>query len=344
MNEPVLAFEPYGPFDDEERAVVEELVEAVRDAHRPETDTLVEVVRHHVDLLHRLGGVLAAYPSPFAKQALGHRERSLETLVELLSHSNLSNFDMFLPTRAQLARTLAMAEVNFYRLLRFVCDEALEGDLARKYRSRIERALCECLYGRLTAQVLKHIASDRSVESKTREKAVLALSHVWENPTYRVKNFFPVLEATWEARRRVPVTLGSLMGTSEMFRLLAEGCDPRFVDFLIEPGHSEDEAEAFREFLFGSTTEKLHKLEILMARNGKHAIARAELDDDDDSPADLCSTEGDPAIALYEFFLSRHLQAGARRLNDLPGPKRTAEEYVMLRYLEQLPIEQLAPK
>jgi hypothetical protein len=45
---------------------------------------------------------------------------------------------------------------------------------------------------------------------------------------------------------------------------------------------------------------------------------------------------GDPALALFEFFLSRHLQATARRSSGTPGPKRTAEEYVMLHFLEQV--------
>jgi hypothetical protein len=52
-------------------------------------------------------------------------------------------------------------------------------------------------------------------------------------------------------------------------------------------------------------------------------------------PLDAHTFGGDPALAMFEFFLSRHLQAAARRQADLPGPKRTAEEYVMLHYLEQ---------
>jgi hypothetical protein len=43
----------------------------------------------------------------------------------------------------------------------------------------------------------------------------------------------------------------------------------------------------------------------------------------------------DPAVVMFEFFLLRHLQAAARRAGDLPGPRRTAEEYVMLRFLEE---------
>ena len=60
-----------------------------------------------------------------------------------------------------------------------------------------------------------------------------------------------------EARRRVRATLGTLMGTAEMFRLMQEGCDPQFVDYLGRPDCTEDEAAAFREFLFGLFNEEL---------------------------------------------------------------------------------------
>lgn len=328
-----LGFRACGPFDAEERAVIGEAVAAVRQSEHPTVNQLVEAVEHHLEQIHQLAAVLQAYPSLFAPQSLGRRERSQRTLVTLLCHSNLSNFDMFLPTRALLSRTLAMAEVNFYRMLRFVCDEALPSPQALDQRARIEGLLCECLYARLVDEVFKHIASDESVNYVIRERAAIALSHIWEHPTYRVKDFFPVLEATWEARRRVAITLGTLMGTSEMFRLLTAGCDPQFVDYLVKPGHTQNEGMAFREFLFGSTTEQLDRIEQEMVRRGKSSITRADLEDIQLTP-DLSSSDSDPAIVLYEFFLSRHLQAAARRLNDLPGPKRTAEEYVMLRYLE----------
>ena len=38
---------------------------------------------------------------------------------------------------------------------------------------------------------------------------------------------------------------------------------------------------------------------------------------------------------LYLFFVKRHLEAHARQIRNLPGPKRTAEEYVMVYFLEQ---------
>ena len=149
-----------------------------------------------------------------------------------------------------------------------------------------------------------------------------------------MSDFFPLLQATWEARRHVPVTLGTLVGTTEMFGLIQAGCDERFVGYLVRPDHSDDETAAFREFLFGATTEQLGRVKAEMSDAGKSAIAINELSIEN-MPLDAHTLTDDPALAMFEFFLSRHLQAAARRQTDLPGPKRTAEEYVMLHYLEQ---------
>ena len=46
-------------------------------------------------------------------------------------------------------------------------------------------------------------------------------------------------------------------------------------------------------------------------------------------------TATDFVTQLYLFFVKRHLEAHARRIRNLPGPKRTAEEYVMVYFLEQ---------
>ena len=332
MSSQNVEFHPCGPFDEDEQALIQELVDAVRQSSAPQAQTLLATVLHNVGLLNRLGQVVCDYPSLHAEQHLGSRHRSMSTLIDLLSRSNLSNFHMFLPTRALLNRDLVMAEANFYRLLRYVCNEALDGQLARALLTRVERCLRLCLYTRLAEEVLTHIASDATLSKAPRERAVLSLCEIWDQVSFRVQDFFPLLEVTWEARRRVPTVLGSLMGTAEMFQLIAAGCDPEFVDYLT--GHDEEMAAAFREFLFGSTTETLQRIEQLMEAAGKKVIGQGELGDSI-SIADPSSSKGDPASVLYRFFLSRHLQAAARRLGNLTGPKRTAEEYVMLHYLER---------
>jgi len=41
------------------------------------------------------------------------------------------------------------------------------------------------------------------------------------------------------------------------------------------------------------------------------------------------------AVAAYRFYRVRYLQAAARRIKSLPGPTRTAEEYMMVYYLKE---------
>jgi hypothetical protein len=43
----------------------------------------------------------------------------------------------------------------------------------------------------------------------------------------------------------------------------------------------------------------------------------------------------DAGSILFEFFRARLVQCGARRVAKLPGPRHTAEGYVMLAWLAQ---------
>jgi len=324
-------FSSHGPFDRTERATVLAVYESLE--AQPGSQPWLATIHENRRQLERLGEVLNGYPSLFLEQSVGGRKRDLQSLVNRLTAATPANFEMFLPGRAQLSRVLVMGEVNFYRLLRTACCQVLADDKRIELLRDIDHHLCHALYTRLAETVLTSIVSDNALSLRLRDLACMALAQIWENSTYRVEDFFPILEATWEARRQVPATLGTLMGTSEMFRLLEAGGDERFVDYLARPDHTEDEQAAFREFLFGTTTEQIGEMEARMAAEGKHVIGV------DDLPPevlkDACSQgSDDPSLAMYGFFLSRHLQASARRHAEAPGPKRTAEEHVMIYFLE----------
>lgn len=323
------AFGSHGPFDPEEQAVILEVVRAVPADQFPE---LLAAVATQVERLEELGALINRYPSLLGEQRLAGRCRNLDSLVERLGGSGLSRFDMYVPTRAQLGRSLVMAEVNFYRLLRLVCREALPVEASEACLARVDARLCQCLYVRLAEEVLRHIASDRKLSHHEWRPAVLALVQIWDRNTYRLQDVFPVLQATWDARRRVPATLGTLMGTSEMFGLIREGADPAFVEALTDAEQTPEMASAFREFLFGASTETLRQLEEGISSGAHTVIDRSQLAAD--LLNDACGPGDDPATAMFAFFLARHGQAAARRLIEAPGPKRSAEEYVLLRHLQ----------
>ena len=124
-----------------------------------------------------------------------------------------------------------------------------------------------------------------------------------------------------------------MLGVSEILRLLQAGGDPEFVGHFARKTLTEDEQQAFQEFLIGVSTEKIQSIAQLMEDTGKSSITAEEAG----IPSqDQDGLENQPeCLRFYAFFRSRHLQASARRIRQLPGPKRTAEEYVMSYFLKE---------
>jgi len=315
----------HSPFGREDRALIAEIYSGVSSAGSAQAEAFADEICRQVMCLEMLGEVVDRYPSPRDPQTLGSRTRGLQTLVETLCHASPADFEFLLPTRALLGRALVMAESNFFRFLRHVCVEALPGSEGVALRDAAVQRMHVCLYTKLVEEVLSELACDAEMQLEVRSRAVAALAQIWEHRlTYRVRDFFPILEATWSARQKFTAVGGTLSGTHEMFALFQAGCDPRFVDCFMRPDPDADEIEAFREFLFGATSEELDQLSRDMAASGATSVPIT----------DQAVTGGQDAVTVfYSFFRMRHLQAVSRRLAKVPGPKRTAEAYVMISYL-----------
>ncbi len=323
---PIL-YGPNTPFTVDERKAIEPIYPALLASHHPESDKLAREMRQQMVSLEWLGEVLSQYPSPLNEQSLGQRQRGMNTLTETLCNANPANFDFLVPTRALLGRALDMAEGNFYRFLRHVCQEAIHGEDREKLLEGITDCLRVCLHTKLAEEVLTSIVSDNSVDRETRCLAVGELAQIWERRlTYRVSEFFPLLESTWEARRCISVRGGTLLGTEELFSLFQAGADPKFVGFFARPNHSDDEVQAFREFLFAASTEELDRLNQEMQDQEMASVSMHDM---------LLSSQHDVATVFYEFFRMRHQLAMARKMADMPGPKKTAEAYVMIWFLHE---------
>ncbi|MCP4248269.1 MAG: hypothetical protein GY778_14580 [bacterium] len=324
---PPLDYGPASPFDSQERGTIEAVYTALVRSEHPQAEELQKRIHEQIGSLEFLGQVMDQYPSPLLEEQLGRQKRSIDTLVDTLSQSNPANFEFFLPTRALLGQALDRAESNFYRLLQHVCREILEGDRRRQLLDEATQRLRACLYTRLAEDVLSAIAAGEELDRPVRAQAVRSLAQIWEHRlTYRVSDFFPIIEATWEARQRIAITGGTLAGTQEILALFAEGCDPKFVDYFTGPDPTGDRVEAFREFLFATPTEELARLTREMTDRGNHCIALGDA---------IGSPDCDSVQAFYEFFRSRYLQAMARRVSGARGPKHTAEGYVMMSYLSK---------
>jgi len=108
------------------------------------------------------------------------------------------------------------------------------------------------------------------------------------------------------------------------------------LDFFGREGMSADESAAFEEFLFNMTSEELATLRRAMQQQHLSAASPAwaaeilgrqieELEH---------SHEIDP-MALYRSYQRRQLAADFRLMSNSPGPRRTAEGYLMVYLLDQ---------
>jgi hypothetical protein len=318
------------PLQDEELELVERIVAALRDTDAggaPGAGPTIEAIEYQLESLALFGELLGRYPSPLQEQQLGGMRRGLDTLVDSLVATDLATFPFRAPTQGLVGRAMNMAQINFLRLLWHVTGTLSGAQQPGSLREQAAKRLREAVHCRLVEEVLADIVTDPQIARPLREQGVRNLAQLWGNRlTWRVHTFFPILEATWEARQRVRVVGGTLAGHCEIVQLLAQGGREEFVDLLMDQDYGEVEIHAFREFLFGTSSEELERLAQRMAAEGLTSI---ELD----------SRAGDAArdagSILFEFFRQRLVQCSARRTARLPGPRHTAEGYVMLAWLDR---------
>lgn len=313
------------PLQPEEHELVRQVMAALR-AEGDAQQASLAAIEHQLASLHLFAQLLTRYPSPLQDQQLGSMRRGLDTLVESLTATDAATFPFRAPTQALVGRAMNMAQINFLRMLWHLSGTLLDRALARKLRELSARRLRASVHNRLVEEVLADLVTDPVVAQTVRAQAVRNLAQLWGNRlTWRVQQFFPVLAATWEARLRVKVAGGTLLGGSEMFQLLCAGCDAEFVDVLTDASADSVREQAFREFLFGKSSEELDALAQRMATEGRSSI---ELDSQFDA-----NSPRDSGSILFEFFRARLVQCTARRTAGLPGPRHTAEGYVLLAWL-----------
>ncbi len=313
------------PLQPEELQLVTQLLAGLADEATARAQAATAAVQHQLESLRLFGQLLGRYPSPLEDQVLDGRRRGLDTLVENLVTTDTAAFPFRAPTQALVGRAMNMAQINFLRMVWHLSGGLKDAARAACLRETAALRVRASVHCRLIEEVLADVVTDPTIERRVRAQGVRNLAQLWGNRlTWRVHTFFPLLAATWEARQRVRVVGGSLLGSSELMQLLACGGEPEFVDLLLDQDYGEVEVAAFREFLFGTSSEELERLALRMANAGLSSI---ELD------ARIDGAERDAGSILFEFFRARHIACGARRAAGLPGPRHTAEGYVMLAWL-----------
>ncbi len=310
----------------DELALVERLCAELATCGNATAAHTIGAIRDQQGSLDRFAELLTRYPSPLQEQVLDGKRRGLDTLVDAMMQCDQASFPFRAPTQALVGRAMNMAQINFLRLLWHAAGGMPDSETRTSLREHAARLLRASVHTRLCEEVLVDLVTDGTTRRELRAQAVRNLAQLWSDRlVWRAHAFFPILAQTWEARQRVRVVGGTMAGSSELMQLLVEGGEPEFVDLLLDQDYGDVEVQAFREFLFGTSSEELERLAKRMADEGLSSI---EIDSRFDGQ------RLDAGSLLFEFFRHRHVQCGARRLMGLPGPRHTAEGYVMLAWLD----------
>lgn len=267
--------------------------------------------------------------------ALGGETRNEVTLIDHLCTIDGLSGDLVLPLKATQSRTYLLTKINFLR--GFVkATSALDDVASARVTHELREELAQSIYTLLAEELFLALLRKPDVSRRTKQRAADQLITVWDDAALEIDDFAPLLESAWHARNRINSAYGTLLGATETFRLVTEDCSPEVLEFFGREGMSADESAAFEEFLFNMTSEELATLRRAMQQQHLSAASPAwaaevlgrqieELEH---------SHEIDP-MALYRSYQRRQLAADFRMMSNAPGPRRTAEGYLMVYLLDQ---------
>jgi hypothetical protein len=234
-----------------------------------------------------------------------------------------------------LSRAFGIAKVNFLTSVRYVI-EACQAQEVPALLETISAAVEDAVYTRLAEDLIGSLITTPSSDADLKRLAALRLVELWEGRlSITVDALTPVLRSAWAARQRAVRVFGTMMGTSEILQLLFADCDTKFVEWFGRREVTAEEQQAFEEFLFDIPYESLQRVRYRMLEDGVSVVDRARVEGYLGLPAGaLHPTVGD-AKDLYIAFRRRRVRAQYRAATGAPGPRRTAEGYIMEAILRQ---------
>lgn len=295
------------------------------------------VIGGWIDRLERLWSAIDMFPSVYSDQSLGRRRRNFDTLVEAISCVNPYVAEAYLPTRSVLGRGYAMAKFNFCRALGLVVDEFLSDTAeAEQLRTQVEDAMRASICTLIAEDLLMSVTSDEQLDSPLRRRAAVVLAGLWEERAVEpIREFAGLLTSIWNAKARITINYGTLAGVTELFGLATAGCDPEFLSYFCREDVPDEENAALLEFMFNATFEELEVMRRYMRDHNVKVLNAEDVARIFNVPPSRLHRNVHTAEDIFFTFRERQVMASQRKVRNLPGPKKTAEEYVMICFLRR---------
>lgn len=313
-------------FDQRERELVAAALDVIEEVEPGESELLRETLHRlarAAELVQKSPRITGSWESRRAKVTTG------ETLIELLCAVPEWDLDLHLPMRVIFGHAYLVAKINFFKGLCYGLEAVHAPD---DLRERAELELGQSIYSKLAEELFISIVTEPRGEARVKKAAARFLMRIWEDRLEsEIDDFAPVLESIWRARNKVRPVLGTMLGTSEFFGLLRECSDTRFLDYF-DAELPEEQVQAFEEFLFGLSWEQLSMLRDQMQRENSSSISQEQARA---ATPPSWAPRSDGPQALYTSYKKRRVKAQYRAITSAPGPRQTAEVFVMTSFLKR---------
>jgi len=314
-------------FDEDERLLVAKVFAFIGEQSPEE----LALLRANQERLGRAASVIRESPSiTTSGHTRGQIHLSGEPLIDLLCRVPDWDLELHIPTKAVLGQAYLVAKINFWKALGYALDTL---GAPAELSDAVHHQLGQSIYTKLAEELFVSIVTDPTSKREVKKSAAKLLFHIWEDRLdAEVDEFAPVLEAVWEARNKVRPVLGTMRGTHEFFRLIAEVRDDRFLSYFEAGVVPDEEVQAFEEFLFDISHEEITRLRAYLTERGASVLSADEARHVLGRGRESWMPVGGPQ-ALYTSYKKRKIKAHYRSLTGAPGPRKTAEEFVMTAFL-----------
>lgn len=313
-------------FDEAERALTVEGLDVVEAAAPTEVTLLYENLArlaHAADVVRESPPVFGSWE---ARRTFGGPDG---TLLDLLCEVPDWDLDLHVPVRVIFGQAYLIAKINFFKALVYGLDTAAA---VEELCDRAEFVLGQSIYSKLAEELFISIVTDRHAVRRLKVAAAHRLFSIWEDRlSAEIDDFAPVLESIWQARNKLRPVVGTTLGTHEFFRLLHDCHDTRFLDYFGQDV-PEEQLQAFEEFVFNLGWEQLTTLRDTMQQREASAVTPDQARKLLGRPPSWAPYDSGPQ-ALYTSYKKRRVRAQYRSLTGAPGPRRTAEDFVMRAFL-----------
>ncbi len=326
-----LSMELDASLDRNEQSLIERTLAWLR-PRRPHDSALLW---NHVKRVAMLGEVLDQVPSLSvpADATFGELDGHEAGLADRLAHADPMDRDLPLPEKAHLARAFLLGKIDLLRDLQGALAPAAGGDAT--LHAELHAEFAQSVYTLIAIEILLGLLTDPELPEGQRRRAARQLILIWDRAAQvEIDDFCPLLESAWKARSRIGVYFGALVGAGEYMRLVASDCPAEFLDFFVRDDAGDDEVQAFEEFLFNVPFEDLARLRAA-SRERAQPIDRPAAEAILGRSLDEVAAIDDPD-AIFRSYSRRRTASEFRRWTAAPGPRRTAEAYIMAKLLASI--------